>query len=480
MFENRAYHAIFIQKKGSIITCKIKAFALFYLIVTLPLGAQQAVSIIGTGYVGLVTGTCLAEMHNPETIRINCLDIDSHKIQELNNGIIPIFEPGLSELVQKNMARNTLCFSNDIAKTVSQSNIIFIAVGTPTKSDGSVDVSYFYSALETVIKNASCNPTTIVLKSTLPIGTGKKVVEYIQQCGNSTITFHVVSNPEFLREGTAIQDTINPDRIVIGSNSPEARSAIEALYQPYTQKNTPFLYTNLTTAETIKYAANNFLAVKLSFINEIANLCDKTGANIQQISRGIGLDKRIGHSFLKPGPGFGGSCLPKDTLGLLATAKKLNVALHIVSAAITTNEHQKLMPYRKLKQLIPSNELSNKTIAILGLSFKANTDDIRYSAAIPLIEKLLDKGAHIQVYDPQAMSHMKKLFPSISYCDTSYKAIEGVDAMILLTEWDEFKDLNLSLIKNLMRGNIIIDSRNLLVADLVRNHGLVYRGIGKS
>ncbi len=469
---------LFFYKKGKSITYKKTFFTFILLCNTLSLTALQNVSIIGTGYVGLVTGTCLAEIHNLEDYTITCLDIDTHKIKQLNNGIIPIFEPGLQELVQKNMARNALSFSHDIANTVSQSNIIFIAVGTPTNSDGSVDVSYFYNALETVIKNATCNPTTIVLKSTLPIGTGEKAVDYINQYGNKNITYYVVSNPEFLREGTAIFDTMNPDRIVIGSSSDKALPIIHALYQPFITNNIPFLHTNLTTAETVKYAANSFLAIKLSYINEIANLCDKTGANIKDVSKGIGYDKRIGSTFLNPGPGFGGSCLPKDTLGLLATAKELNVALNTVTAAVSTNQRQKLMPYKKLKQYIQSDALNNKTVAILGLAFKANTDDIRYSPAIPVIEKLLEKNVTIQAYDPQAMQEMKKLFPSLTYCNTVDTAVTNADAVIVITDWPEFKSLDMNNVKQLMRGNCIIDARNILDQKTMHELGFQYAGIG--
>lgn len=442
--------------------------------------SQYTVSILGTGYVGLVTGTCITDMHKNDEVRVYCLDIDSYKIANLKKGIIPIYEPGLSELVQKNIARNMLFFSDDIAETISRSNIIFLAVGTPTASDGSVDTSYFYNALEQVVKNISRNPTTLVLKSTLPIGTGKKVTGYIKQHADPSITLHIVSNPEFLREGTAIKDTMNADRIIIGSNASQDLQDIQQLYSPLIKKNIPILYTDLTTAETIKYASNSFLALKLSYINEIANLCDKTGANIQQVAKGIGLDKRIGFSFLQPGPGFGGSCLPKDTLGLLATAKQWGISLNTVEAAVATNEYQKLMPYRKLKKYIPGKSLCNTTIAILGLSFKANTDDIRYSAAIPLIKKLQEKKAHIQVFDPQAMEHMKRIFPNITYCDTSYKAIENADAVIVLTEWDEFKNLDFSKVKQLMRDAIIIDSRNLLSIATLRTLGFAYNGIGIS
>ncbi len=442
--------------------------------------SQYTVSIMGTGYVGLTTGTCLADMHRNDTVRVYCLDIDSNKIENLKKGIVPIYEPGLSELVQKNIARKMLFFSDEIAEVVAQSDIIFIAVGTPTAPDGSVDTSYFYNALEQTIKAISRNPTTLVLKSTLPIGTGRKVVEYIKKHADPSITIHIISNPEFLREGTSIKDTLEADRIVIGSTSPQDLEHIQKLYQPLFQKNIPALYTDLTTAETIKYASNNFLALKLSYINEMANLCDKTGANVKDVAKGIGLDKRIGHSFLKPGPGFGGSCLIKDTLGLLAIAKQWGIFLNTVEAAVATNEYQKLMPYRKLKKCINSKELSGKIIAILGLSFKANTDDIRYSAAIPIIKKLQEKKAHIQVFDPKAMEHMKRIFPDITYCNTSYEAIKNADAVILLTEWREFKYLDFSKVKQFMRGAIIIDSRNILDPLKLSKLKFFYSGIGIS
>ncbi len=453
-------------------------FLLFTTFSFLILSNPHTVSVIGTGYVGLVTGTCIADIHEDNSLKVYCLDIDTNKIEALQKGIIPIYEPGLSEIVQKNQARNMLFFSNAIAEKVAESDIIFIAVGTPTAADGSVDLSYFYSALEQTVKNIKCNPTTLVLKSTLPIGTVQHILGFIKKHADPSLTVHIVSNPEFLREGTAINDTLNPDRIVIGSNTPDAVRAIQDLYQPLIRKNIPVLYTDLASAETIKYASNNFLAVKLSFINEIANLCDKTGANIQLVAKGIGMDKRIGQSFLSPGPGFGGSCLPKDTLGLLSTAQALGVPLLTVQAAVKANEYQQLMPYRKLKEFIPSNELAGKTIALLGLSFKANTDDIRYSAALPIIRKLQAKGAHVHAFDPQAMQHMKNLFQEITYCETSYEAIKNADAILILTEWDEFKHLEYEKIKKRGKNIVIIDSRNIVDSCTLSKLGFLHAGIG--
>lgn len=469
---------LFFTKKGKIITKKHLFVTLFLLYSSLSLLASQHISIIGTGYVGLVTGACLAKMHTPKSFHITCLDIDQNKIQKLNAGIIPIFEPGLSELVTRNVQRNMLTFSHNIPIIVSQSDIIFIAVGTPTKQDGSVDVSYFYNALETIAHHANKNPTTVILKSTLPIGTGQKAITYLNEHGKKDITFHVISNPEFLREGTAIFDTMNPDRIIIGSDSEHTRSVMKRLYKPFIKQSIPFLYTSLSSAETIKYAANNFLAIKISYINEIANLCDKTGANIKDVSKGIGYDPRIGASFLKPGPGFGGSCLPKDTLGLLAKAKEHNVSLNTIAAAVKTNQHQKLMPYRKLKKCFTGEPLTNKTITVLGLAFKAGTDDIRYSSAIPIIEKLLQKQVSIKAYDPQAMSEMKKLFPNITYCNSAYEASEESNALLIITDWPEFKMLDMASIKNHMHGNCIVDARNIYDPCTLHSLGFHYMGIG--
>ncbi len=431
------------------------------------------ISILGTGYVGLVTGTSFANIHDPKDFHIICADIEKEKIEKLKKGIIPIYEPGLSELVVHNMHRGTLSFSSNIPSVIAQSDVIFIAVGTPTNQQGQVDLHFYEKAIEMIIDNAKNSPI-VIIKSTTPIGTCKQTAQLL-----SRHSCTLASNPEFLREGTALNDFMNPDRIIIGTDSDTAKAMVLSLHQPLLDKGTPVVSTDVTTAETIKYCSNNFLALKLSYINEIAHLCDKTGANICAVSYGVGLDKRINHSYLQPGPGFGGSCLPKDSLGLLATAQKFQVPLLTIAAAVKANAEQQIRPFKKLMSVFDGN-LKGKTIAILGLSFKANTDDVRYSSAIPIIQKLLDQGAIIKAYDPVGMQNMQKIFNSITYTSSAYEALHDSDALMILTEWQQFQDIDLAKVAHIMRSKIIIDARNCLPLDLVKQHGFIYRGIGKN
>ncbi len=447
---------------------------LFCLIFSSSSFARQIVSILGTGYVGLVSAVCFAEIHNANDFLFVGLDINSHKINQLNNGIIPIYEQELETLVHKATSEGKLIFSDDIANWITQSNIIFIAVGTPTKEDGSVDLGYIYDAIDTIVKHMN-DDTTIIIKSTVPIGTSKRINEYIKM--HTQKPYQLATNPEFLREGTAIYDFLNPDRIVCGIQNNGDIKILEKLYAPLIAKNIPFISTDFATSETIKYASNCFLALKLSYINEIANLCEKTGADIKTVSYGVGLDHRINHYFLNPGPGYGGSCLPKDTMGLLHTAHILGNPLYTIDAAHRANKDQKLVPYKKLKRLL-HNDLKHKTVALLGLSFKANTDDIRYAASISIIKKLISKECIIKVYDPEAMNNMKLLFPHIIYCSSAYEAIADSDAVLLLTEWQEFYALDLDTISTIMKGTIIIDARNILTHCITKKSNILYENIG--
>lgn len=422
--------------------------------------AQQTITVLGSGYVGLVTGTCLAELNKNKDMRVICADIDSAKINLLREGKVPIYEPGLKELISEHVQRKALFFSNNIPTSIEEADIIFIAVGTPTQKNGDVNLSYLENCLDTIATCISTTSKTIVIKSTIPIGTCRKVSSFFHSRHIQPDLYRIIFNPEFLREGTAINDFLNPDRIVVGVISDTDAKLMRELYNPLILGGIPFIVTDLETAETIKYASNSFLALKLSFINEIATMCEATGAHINQVSHAIGLDPRIGPYFLKPGPGYGGSCLPKDTKALIAIAKKLGIKLRTINAAIKANKHKKRATFKKLKRAFEGN-FSNKTVTLLGLAFKANTDDIRYSPAIPLIKKLLQHGIHVKVYDPAAMNNMKLLFPTLTYCDSAEEAIQQSNALILLTDWPEFKNITVK-VNHKNNSQIIIDPRHIL------------------
>jgi len=416
---------------------------------------KQQVAVIGTGYVGLIMGACLADFGHT----VYCADIDAVKIAKLQQGIIPIFEPGLSELVQKNVEATRLFFTADVVSAIQKSDIIFIAVGTPTSFNGHADISAVKAVAKTIGMNLN-NNKTVCIKSTLPIGTADRVLSIIRKHA-SNFDVHVVSNPEFLREGFGVHDFFNPDRIVIGAESDEDVSVVCALYAPLLEKNVPVLCTDFLSAETIKYASNAFLAVKIAYINEIAQLCDKTGANIADVAKGMGLDGRIGNKFLIPGPGFGGSCFPKDALALSKKGEDLGVTLRIVAACIEANQHQKMYVVRKVCEFF-GNDLQGETIAVWGLAFKANTDDVREAPAVDIITELLSMGARVRVYDPLAMDNMKKLLPSVEYCETKEQALEQADALVILTEWQEFKDFDYATVGDYMIEPIIIDMRDVV------------------
>jgi UDPglucose 6-dehydrogenase len=433
------------------------------------------IGVIGTGYVGLVTGAGLAECGNI----VVCTDINSIKIKALQEGIIPIYEPGLEELVARNVEQERLSFNSDVAGTLHEADIIFIAVGTPTNDDGSVDLR----ALEAVINTIGTiidKYTIIVTKSTVPVGTGQHIRYLLEQVhGIHPSLFSVVANPEFLREGSAVHDFLEPDRLVIGTESMEAQSALCVVYQHLLSSGTPCVFTNIPTAEIIKYASNAFLATKLSFINEIACLCDATDGNAQTVAYAMGLDHRISPYFLRPGPGYGGSCFPKDTQALVHIANKYSIAMNTVQGSITTNNTQQRVPVNKLINFFENGCVEGKTIAILGLAFKANTDDIRCSPSITAIKQLQALGASINAYDPQATAAMKLLFPDIHYCTSAYEAMTNADAALIMTEWEEFKHLNIKKIASLMHNKIIIDARNILDAEQLHLHGFLYAGIGQ-
>ena len=431
------------------------------------------VAMIGTGYVGLVSGVCFADFGHS----VICVDKDPKKIDVLNNGGVPIYEPGLADLVAKNVSAGRLSFTTEIEDAVKNADAVFIAVGTPSRrGDGHADLSYVYAAAEE-IAGVMDGYTVIVTKSTVPVGTGDEVQARIRKVRPDG-KFDVVSNPEFLREGAAIEDFKRPDRVVVGTDSERAQEIMRSLYRPLFINETPIVFTNRRTSELIKYAGNAFLATKITFINEMADLCEKVGANVQEVSKGIGLDGRIGGKFLHAGPGYGGSCFPKDTLAVVKTAQDAGAPLQIVEAVIAANEERK----NKMADKVISacgGTVKGKTIAVLGLAFKPNTDDMRDSPSIPVINKLLAGGAAIRAYDPEAMSEAKSLLPNITYCDNSYDCIEGADALVIITEWDQFRALDMDRVKDLLAAPVLIDLRNIYHPQRMKGRGFTYISVGR-
>jgi UDPglucose 6-dehydrogenase len=432
------------------------------------------IGIIGTGYVGLVTGACFAEFG----VRVICVDKDADRIRDLQQGRLPFYEPGLAELVRKNTAENRLQFSTDIASAVDASLVIFIAVGTPPRGDGSADLSYVEEVAQTIARHIH-SYKVIVTKSTVPVGTGARIHEIMAKHRRENVDFDIAANPEFLREGSAIEDFMRPNRVIIGAQSQQAVAILKDLYRPLYLIETPFIVTDIPTAEMIKYASNAFLATKISFINEIANLCERVGADVRQVAKGMGLDGRIGSKFLHPGPGYGGSCLPKDTQALVQLARSQGEAykLEVVEAVIRANEKQIAMMVEKIAQAVGS--LKGKTLGILGLAFKPNTDDIREAASMRIIEALLKKGADIQAYDPAAMDSSRKLISEITYCQDAYEAAKDSDALILMTEWNQFRNLDLDRIRESLRRPIFIDLRNVYEPRRMKELGFQYIGVGR-
>jgi UDPglucose 6-dehydrogenase len=431
------------------------------------------IGIIGTGYVGLVTGACFAEFG----IYVTCIDKDDKKVRSLKKGEVPFYEPGLEGLVKKNIKNGRLRFSTKIQDAVDSSLVIFIAVGTPPRGDGSADMRYVESVAEEIAENIK-GYKVIVTKSTVPVGTGAKLTKIISKKLKEQVDFDIVSNPEFLREGSAIEDFMRPNRVVIGTKSQQAAAIMKDLYGPLYLIETPFVITNVETAELIKYASNSFLAVKISFINELSNLCDRVGADVHMVAKGMGLDHRIGAKFLHPGPGYGGSCFPKDTRALLTIAAKSGIELEIVKAAVEANERQKNIMIEKIKNGL--GDLKGKTIALLGLSFKPNTNDMREAPSIFIIEKLLKEKAKVKAFDPIAIEDAKAvLHDKIKYAKGPYDCVKGADAVVILTEWNEFRNLDLLKIKTLLKTPNFFDFRNVYEPEKMKRLGFKYFCVGR-
>lgn len=431
------------------------------------------VAMIGTGYVGLVSGACFSEFGT----EVVCVDKDAGKIERLLEGVMPIYEPGLDTLVAKNVAAGRLSFTTDLKTAVKGADAVFIAVGTPTtEGDGHADLSYVYAAAAEIAE-AIDDYTVIVTKSTVPVGTGREVHRIVGDIIPAD-KFDVASNPEFLREGSAIEDFMRPDRVVIGTDSDKAAEVLRQLYRPLFLMETPILYTKIETSELIKYAANTFLAAKITFINEVANLCEKVGANVQEVARGIGLDGRIGGKFLHAGPGYGGSCFPKDTLALVQTARDHDAPLHIIEAVVKVNEDRKRQMADKIVSAC-GGSVDGKTIAVLGLTFKPNTDDMRDSPSLAIVPALQKSGAKIRAFDPQGMTEAAELMPGITFCGDAYETMEGADALAIVTEWNEFRLLDLERVKGLLSAPLIIDLRNIYKADEIIKAGFDYFSVGR-
>src|SRR5690348_3592386 len=431
------------------------------------------IAVIGSGYVGLVSGACFSEFG----VEVTCVDNDAAKIARLQRGEIPIFEPGLDQIVQSNAANGRLHFATDLAKAVEGADAVFIAVGTPSRrGDGHADLSYVFAAAEEIAK-AVKDYTVVVTKSTVPVGTGRKVAEILRKHLPES-KFDVVSNPEFLREGSAIQDFMRPDRVVIGTESERAAAVMKELYRPLYLIETPILFTSLETAELIKYAANSFLATKITFINQVADLCEKVGANVQDVARGIGLDGRIGRKFLHAGPGFGGSCFPKDCQALVRTAEEMKAPLAIVDTVLRVNDARKRSMARRIIRAC-GGSVDGKTIAVLGLTFKPNTDDMRDSPSLAFLPALHGAGARVRAFDPEGAAEAKKLMPELDYCSDPYEAMDGADALILVTEWNAFRALDLGRVKRLLRRPLVIDLRNIYKPEEMAAMGLAYHSIGR-
>jgi len=431
------------------------------------------VTMIGAGYVGLVSGACFADFGH----HVTCIDKDAQKVAALNRGEIPIFEPGLADLVEANVRQERLRFAVDTA-SVGNAEAVFIAVGTPSRrGDGHADLSFVYDAVREIAPLLSTN-VVVITKSTVPVGTGDEI-ERILRDARPDADIQVVSNPEFLREGAAIQDFKHPDRIVVGTDDARARAVVAELYRPLYLNASPIFYVNRRTAELIKYAANAFLATKITFINEVADLCEQVGADVNEVARGMGLDNRIGGKFLHAGPGFGGSCFPKDTTALLKTAQDHGVALRIVEAVAAVNDQRKRAMARKVVAALDGS-VRGKTVAVLGLTFKPNTDDTRDSPAIALITALQDLGATVRAYDPAGMEQAKPQLPGVQYCTGAYAAAEGAHAIVIATEWEQFRALDLDRLKTVMAQPVIVDLRNIYRTDEMRRAKFKYVAVGRA
>jgi UDPglucose 6-dehydrogenase len=431
------------------------------------------IAMIGAGYVGLVSGACFADFGHDVT----CIDTNADKIDGLKAGKMPIWEPGLEALVKANAEQGRLKFTTGIEEGVDGAEAVFIAVGTPSRrGDGHADLTYVFAAARELAR-ALKGPAVVITKSTVPVGTGDQIAQILTQEGAPAGTT-VASNPEFLREGAAIADFKHPDRIVVGAEEEHARAVLREIYRPLFLNKAPILFTGRRTAELTKYAANAFLAMKISFINEIADLCEQVGADVQEVARGIGLDNRIGPKFLNAGPGYGGSCFPKDTLALLQTAKQAGVEQRIITTVVAVNDQRKEQMASRVASAL-GGSVSGKRIGVLGLAFKPNTDDMRDAASIPMIRSLVEQGARIAAFDPAAMDNARPLLPEIDYAETAYDVADGADALVIVTEWDEFRALDLKKLAGKMRGAMLVDLRNIYEPDEAGRAGLDYRGLGR-
>jgi UDPglucose 6-dehydrogenase len=431
------------------------------------------IAMIGTGYVGLVSGACFSEFG----VDVVCVDKDAAKIEGLKQNRMPIYEPGLDELVADNVQAGRLSFTTDLKQAVAGADAVFIAVGTPSRrGDGHADLSYVYDAAKEIAQSLT-GYAVVVTKSTVPVGTGREVARIIRET-RPDAQFDVVSNPEFLREGSAINDFMRPDRVVIGAESDRARAVMKQLYRVLYLIETPIVFTSLETSELIKYAANTFLAAKITFINEIADLCEAAGADVHDVARGIGLDGRIGKKFLHPGPGYGGSCFPKDTLALVQTARDLGAPLRIIETVVAINDaRKKKMADRVVKAC--GGSVAGKTIAVLGLTFKPNTDDMRDSPSLEIVPALQKAGAAIRAFDPEGMNEAKSMLPGIVFCDHAYDTLQNADALVVITEWNEFRALDMARVKSLMKTPVVIDLRNIYSPEEMAAAGFSYSSIGR-
>ena len=431
------------------------------------------IAMIGTGYVGLVSGACFADFGH----HVTCIDKDAGKIDKIRAGVMPIWEPGLEGLVKANIERGRLAFTTDLAEGIKDAEAVFIAVGTPARrGDGHADLTFVYAAVRELAK-ALPKPVVVVTKSTVPVGTGDRIAEILKE-ESAPEGCSVASNPEFLREGAAIRDFKIPDRIIVGAEDEQAREVLKEIYRPLFLNQAPILFTSRRTAELTKYAANAFLAMKISFINEMANLCEAVGADVQEVARGIGLDNRIGPKFLHAGPGYGGSCFPKDTLALLQTAEEAGVEQRIISTVVKFNDDRKAVMADRVAKAV-GGSVAGKRIGVLGLTFKPNTDDMRDAPSIPLIKRLVENGAEVMAFDPVGREQAEPLLPGIAFADNAYAAADGSDALVIVTEWDEFRALDLDRIARTMRGKALVDLRNVYDRLEAERAGLVHFGVGR-
>jgi UDPglucose 6-dehydrogenase len=438
------------------------------------------IAVVGTGYVGLVTGVCFVDFG----VHVTCVDREAERIATLSRGDTPIYEPRLGEMLTKNLAEGRLEFTTDIASAVRRSLVVFITVGTPPRDDGSLDLADVDSVARAIASNLD-GYKLVVTKSTVPVGTGRRIQRIIAEHDDHSIypVFDIASNPEFLREGSAVEDFLRPDRVVIGADSAKAISILKYLYRPLYLIETPFVITSVETAELTKYAANAFLATKISFVNEMANLCEMVGADVHVLAKALGLDRRIGPKFLHPGPGFGGSCFPKDSRALARMARDLDCPTLVVESTIEANERQRLRMVDKIVTALATDDVSGSlagmTVGVLGLSFKPNTDDVREAPALAIIRELLRRGARVQAYDPAAIDRASRLLPEVDYRTDAYGAAEGADALVLLTEWNQFRNLDLVRLKQLMRRPLVLDLRNVYDPERAEAHGFYYVGVGR-